>query len=186
MSSGVYWGCASRRKLEELPVVGSHVPLGQVRELKVEEVPGPPQLAGMAEPLIELARMRSVEDRQPIDDLGVGHRERPGGGSAPVVTDDQRAFRTPLPDQTADVGGQFARAVGGDALRLGRQVVPPQVGRDNAEARGRKRRDLPPPAIPELREAVEQNEQRTVAGLNVMQPYVPGLSVAFPNLGLAV
>ena len=170
--------------LQELPVVGLRVVLGQIRELEVEEVPGPSQLAGVAQPLVELARMGRVEDGQPVDDLGMVHRERPGGGSTPVVADHERGLGAALLDEPADVGGQLVGAVGGDAVRLGRQVVAAQVGRDDAEARCRERRDLPPPAVPELREAVQQDDQRPVAGLDVMQPHVADLGVALPKFGL--
>jgi hypothetical protein len=49
-----------------------------------------------------------------------------------------------------------------------------------------RRRDLQPPAVPELREAVQQNDERPVAGLDVMQPHVPDIGVAVPEFGPAV
>jgi hypothetical protein len=171
--------------LQELPIVGTHVALGQIRQLEVKEVPRPPQLAGVAQPLIELARMGRVKNGQPIDDLGMVHRQRPRSGSTPVVADHERRLGPALPDQTADVGGQLAGAVSRDAVRLRRQVVTPQVGRDDAKARRRQRRDLQPPAIPELRETMQQNDQRPVAGLDVMQPHLPHLGIALPNFGPA-
>ena len=130
--------------------------------------------------------MRRVEDGQPVDDLGVVHRERPSGGAAPVVAHHQRGLGAALVDETVDVGRQLAGAVGADAVRLGGQVVAAQVGRDDAEAGCRERRDLPPPAVPELREAVQQNDQRPVAGLDVVQPHVADIGVALPKLGPAV
>jgi hypothetical protein len=62
--------------------------------------------------------MGRVEDGQPIHDLRVVHRGGPGGGSAPVVTDQQRGLGTEFSDQTADVGGQLVGGVGRDAGRL--------------------------------------------------------------------
>src|SRR6185437_6973871 len=59
------------------------------------------------------------------------------------------------------------------------QVVAAHVGRDDAEARRRERLDLPPPAVPELGEAVQQDDQRPLAGLDVVQLHVAGLGVAF-------
>ena len=168
--------------LEKLPVVDLYMVLGQPRKLEVEEVPGPPQLAGVPQPLVELARMGRIEDGEPVDDLGMVHRERPGGGSAPVVADHQRGLGTALLDETADVIGQVGGAVGVDAVRLGRQVVPPQVGRDDPEARCRERRDLQSPAVPELREAVQQNDQRTCTGLDVMQVHIADFRVTLPKL----
>jgi hypothetical protein len=102
------------------------------------------------------------------------------------VAGHQRGFGAALLDETADVGGQLVGAVGLDPVGLGGQVVAAQVGRDDAEARCRERRDLPPPAVPELREAVQENDQRPVAGLDVMQPHVPDVGVTLPKLGISV
>ena len=44
------------------------------------------------QPLVQLARVGGVEDREPVDGLGVVHRERPGDGAAPVVSDQHRGF----------------------------------------------------------------------------------------------
>ena len=46
--------------------------------------------------------------------------------------------------------------------------------------------DLPPPAEPELREAVQQDDQRPVSRLDVMQLHVADVGVALPELGPAV
>ena len=172
--------------LEELPVLRAHVVLGQVWEREVEEVPGPRELAGVAQSLVELARMGRVEDDQTVHDLGVVHRRGPGGGSAPVVTDQQRGLGAAFADEIAHVGGQLVGGVSREAVGLRRQVVAAQVGRDHAETRRRERRDLQPPAVPELREAVQQDDQRPVAGLDVMQPHVADLGVALPKFGPAV
>jgi hypothetical protein len=79
----------------------------------------------------------------------------------------------------SDVGGQLAGVVGLDAVRLGWQVVAARVGCDDAESRRCERLDLPPPAVPELREAVPQNDQRPIACLDVMQSLLADLGVSF-------
>jgi len=67
------------------------------------------------------------------------------------------------------------------------QIATPQVGRDYSVARFRERRDLQPPAVPELREAVQQDDQRPVAGLDVMELHVVAdLGVALLKLGRVV
>jgi hypothetical protein len=43
--------------------------------------------------------MGRVEDGQPVDDLGVVHRERPGGGSTPVVAGHERGLGAALLDE---------------------------------------------------------------------------------------
>src|SRR4029078_11970693 len=72
-----------------------------------------------------------------------------------------------LMDKTADVLGRLVGGVLGEALQPRRQVVAAQVGSDDAEAPPHDRCDLLPPAVPELREAVQQDDQWSVAGLDV-------------------
>ena len=121
-----------------------------------------------------------------VDDLGVVHRQGPRDRSAPVVADDHRGLGAELADETADVVGQLVGRVVGEAVRLRRQVVAAQVGRDDAEARLDERCDLLPPAVPELREAVQQEDQWPVAGLDVVQLHVADLGVALAKAGADV
>ena len=83
--------------------------------------------------------MGRVEDGESVDDLGMIHRDGPGDGSAPVVTDHHRGLGAELSDETADVGGEQVDAVGLEVLRLRRQVVATRVGGDHPEARRRER-----------------------------------------------
>ena len=62
--------------------------------------------------------MGCVEDGQPVHDLGMVHRGGPGGGSAPVVTHQQRGLGPAFADEIADVGGQLVGVVRRDAIRL--------------------------------------------------------------------
>ena len=126
--------------------------------------------------------MGRVEDGQTVHDLGVVHRRSPGGGSAPVVADHPRGLGAAFADEIAHVGGQLAGGVSREAVGLRRQVVAAQVGCDHAETGRRERRDLQPPAVPELREAVQQDDQRPVPGLDVMEPHVADFGVALPKL----
>jgi hypothetical protein len=125
--------------------------------------------------------MGRVEDGQAVDDLGVVHRGSPGGGSAPVVADQQRGLGAALVDEIAYVVRQLAGCVSRGAVGLRGQVVAAQVGRDHTETGRRERRDLQPPAVPELREAVQQDDQRPVAGLDVVELHVVSdVGVALP------
>src|SRR4051794_19767102 len=172
--------------LEELPVLRAHVVLGQIWEREVEEVPGPRELAGVTQSLVQLARMGRVENGQPVHHLGVVHRRSPGGGPAPVVAHQRRGLGTELVDEIAHVVGQLGGGVRRGAVGLRRQVVAAQVGRDHAETGRREGLDLQPPPEPELREAVQQHDQRAVAGLGVVQPHVTDLGVAFSKFSPAV
>jgi hypothetical protein len=62
---------------EEVPVVGVHDGLGQVREVEEEEVPGLAELARVVQPLRELPRVGGVEDGQPVHHLGVAQATLP-------------------------------------------------------------------------------------------------------------
>jgi hypothetical protein len=99
------------------------------------------------------------------------------------VTDDHRGVGAELVDEAANVVGQLVGRVRREAVRLRRQVVAAQIGRDDAEARLHERGDLLPPAVPELREAVQQNNEWPVAGLDVVQHHVADLGVALAKVG---
>ena len=72
----------------------------------------------MAQAFLELARMGRVEDGEPVDHLGVIHRDGPGDASPPVVTDQQRGLGTAFSDEAADIGGEQVDAVSLEALWL--------------------------------------------------------------------
>ena len=131
----------------------------------------------MVQSLRQLPRMGGVEDGEAVHDLRMGHRGGPGDAAAPVVPGQQRGLGAAFVDETGDVAGQLVDVVGMDAVWLGGQVVAAQVGGDDPESRRRQRCDLPPPAIPELGEAVQQHDQRPLTSLHVMQPLVADLGI---------
>ena len=176
----------AQEALEEPPVPAARTALGQPRELEVEEVPGPQELTRVAQSFVQPPRMGRVQDDEAVDDLRVVRRQGPRDGAAPVVTDHHRGLGTELADEAADVAGELVGGVGGVAVRPRRQVVAAQVGRDDAEARLHERCDLLPPAVPELREAVQQDDQWPVAGLDVVQLHVADLGVALAKAGVGV
>jgi hypothetical protein len=85
-------------------------------------------------------------------------------------------------DEAADVGGEHVDGVGLEVLGLRRKVVATRIGRDDAKTRRRERRDLEPPTEPELRKAVQQNDQGAVTGLDVMQLHIADFGVTLPKL----
>ena len=106
--------------------------------------------------------------------------------SAPVVSGQQRGLGAAFVDQTADVGGQLADVVRRDAVRFRGQVIAAHIRYDDPEARRRQRLDLLPPAVPELGEAVQQDEQRPLTGLHVMQPLIADLGIALTKFAAVV
>ena len=139
----------------------------------------------MVQSLREPPRMGGVEDGESVDHLGVVHRSRPGDRSAPVVTDQLRGLGTEVSDEAADVGGEQVDGVGLEVLWLRGQVVATRVGSDDPKTRRGERGDLEPPAEPELREAVQENDQRpiAIAGLDVMQRHVADVGVTLSKVG---
>jgi hypothetical protein len=90
--------------------------------------------------------------------------------------------RAEVVEQGAQVAGEAVDAVGADASRFAGAVVAAQVGSDDAVAGGGQRRDLSPPAPPELRKAVQQDDRRAVcrAGLDNVQARPRGVEGAAP------
>ncbi len=101
-------------------------------------------------------------------------RRVPGERAAPVVADDVGArlalFAGEEADEALEVAEQRLDPVGAYAARLLGQVVPAQVGRDGAEARGGERRDLVPPRVPEFGKAVQEDDERALALLHPVEP----------------
>ena len=89
--------------------------------------------------------------------------------------------RAALVDQLGDVARELRQRVRRPPARLGGQVVAAQVGRDDAEPGLGQRRDLVPPAVPELREAVQEHDQRAFALLDVVQADGSELGVALTH-----
>jgi hypothetical protein len=126
--------------------------------------------------------MGGVEDGESVDNLGVVHRDGPGNAPAPVVADQERRLGTEPFNEAADVVGEQIDPILLEALRLRRQVDATRVRGDDPKTCCHERRDLQPPTEPELREAVQQNDQRPVTGLDVMQGLVADLGITLPKL----
>ena len=98
------------------------------------------------------------------------------------MTDQERGLGTELSDEVADVGGEQVDGVVLEVLWLRRQVVATRVGGDDPKTRRRERLDLSPPTEPELREAMQEDDQRPVTGLDVMLALIADLGVTLPKL----
>ena len=70
-----------------------------------------------------------------------------------------------------DVAGEAVEGVALKTFRLVAEVVAALVRRDDAQSGGGERPELMPPAVPELRKAVQQDRRRAVrrAGFDDMQ-----------------
>src|ERR1700722_12138659 len=117
-----------------------------------------------------------------VNAVSAGLIQTPVTPAAPVVTGHHRGVGAALVDETADVVGQLADVVGGDAPPLPRKVVGPRVRCDEADPRLRERLDLLPPGVPELGEPVQQDDERSLAGLDVVQPLVAYLGVTLTKI----
>ena len=106
--------------------------------------------------------------------MGGGHR--PGEQAADVGADDHRVGLAERRDQRGDVGGQVRRVVA--ARRFVARAVAAQVDGDGVVAGVGQVDQLLVPGPPELREAVQQQHERTGAGLGDVQRDAVGLDGA--------
>lgn len=75
-------------------------------------------------------------------------------------------------DQRAHVARELVARVLRDPARLRGEVVAAHVGRDDAKTRRRKRGDLMPPAVPELRKAMQKDHERPMTSFYIVQANV--------------
>jgi hypothetical protein len=92
------------------------------------------------------------------------------------VADDDGVALAQRADERGDVAGRRRQVVA--ARRLVAGAVAAQVGRDRPEPGRGEGGQLRPPGPPELREAVQQQDQRTLPGLGQVQPDTVGRGVA--------
>src|SRR5690242_4931698 len=114
------------------------------------------------------------------------HRGRPRDRPAPVVTNQQRRLGATFPDETTNVCGQSIAVVVRDSAGSRGQVVAAHVRHDDTKPGRYERLDLTPPAEPELGKAVQQNNERSIAGFNIMQLNVIELGVALTESALLI
>ncbi len=89
-----------------------------------------------------------------------------------------RALGLQSADQASDIVGEPIDVVGVYAGRLGRQVIAAQIGSDHPKTGRCQRRNLVAPGVPMLGKAMQQDDQRLVAKLDVVQSKVAKLGVA--------
>ena len=119
----------------------------------------------------ERLRVRRIEDREPFDTLAVARRRPPGDEPAPVVPDEAHPVASERIGEGDDVAGEAVEGVALKTLRLVAEVVAALVRRDDAQSGGGERPELMPPAVPELRKAVQQDRRPALgrAGFDDMQ-----------------
>src|SRR6185436_19394481 len=131
------------------------------------------QLQFLAEGAAQFARercgMRDVEDHELAQQLRMRHREVPRGERAPIVADEDARRAAESLDQRADVVDDLRHPIRVDVARLRRLSVTAHVGCDCAEARASERGELMPPGVAEFGEAVEEDDQWSVALLDEVQ-----------------
>jgi hypothetical protein len=161
----------AKRVLEQGVAAGTEDGLGQPGKLEEEHVRGSQQLRRVAQLASEGRRVGGVEDDQLVDRRRVAHRQVPGDAAAPVVSGDDRAPFAEVVDQAGDVVRQGFDHVAAHTRRLRRGVIAAHVRSDDAVAGRGQRRDLISPGVPELGEAVQQDDERAGAGFDVVQPH---------------
>jgi hypothetical protein len=126
--------------------------------------------------------MMDVEDCEPLDDLAVVHRRKPGHNSTPVMTSQEGSLATALDDQIADIPRQEINVVGRHARGLRGEVVAAHIWCDDPKASLGKGGDLVAPAVPELRKAMQQDDQGSLTCFDVMQSHLVKVGIALPHI----
>ena len=112
-----------------------------------------------AEVRAERLWVRRIEDREPFDTLAVERRRPPCDKPAPVVPDEAHPVASERIGEGDDVAGEAIERVAPKTLRLVAEVVAALVRRDDAQSGGGEGPELMPPAVPELRKAVQQDRR---------------------------
>src|SRR5919107_1473019 len=81
-------------------------------------------------------------------------------------------------DQALHVASQQVDAVSLHSRWFVREVVAAHIRSDYPETGLDQRWDLMPPLIPELWEAVQEQHERSLPRLDVVQPHIPQIGVA--------
>lgn len=137
----------------------------QPRELEEKHVPAAEKLARpRAEELAHHGRVRDVEDNKFGNALRMQQGGAPGDGGSPVMSGEKDCFLAELVGDRDDVGNEFRDGVSCYSQRRAAEVVATLVGHDDAKSCRGQRLDLPAPAIPEFRKAVEENDNGAVLG----------------------
>ena len=127
------------------------------------------QLRRSCRGLVRHARRRTggcgaVEDRQPLDQFRVSHGQPPRDDAAPVVPDHARLLHAERSDDGCGVVGEPVDGIVRNPRWLVAGVVAALVEGDDVVSGVGERADLVPPAVPELGEAVEQQDGRSGPG----------------------
>ncbi|MCY1418466.1 hypothetical protein D9M71_340270 [compost metagenome] len=85
------------------------------------------------------------------------------------MPDDDRGLFAQSRHQTHHVADGLTHVIGFDGIRSVRLAKAALIGNDNSIAGFDQRHDLAPPHVPEVGKAVQQNDQRALALIDVMQ-----------------
>jgi hypothetical protein len=124
--------------------------------------------------------MRHRGHREPAHQLGAHHGRRPRQIAAEVMPDQGRVGLAEGPYDPGDVEREVRRVVA--ARRTVAAADASQIHRDRAEARVGECDQLMPPGPPELRKAVQQQDQRPVAHLGDVETRAVGGDIPVTHL----
>src|SRR5215469_7738112 len=114
--------------------------------------------------------MGNIEDDQALCLRRKVHSELPGDGPTPVVTDNDSFVSSKMANESLNVSYQVAHRVVLTSLRFIAQIVATQIERNDLET-GSKRDHLVAPGIPKVGEAMDQDDQRSLAYTGVVDGY---------------
>jgi hypothetical protein len=116
--------------------------------------------------------MRGVDHREPLDLLGLPGGHPPGDDPAPIVADHGSAGTSGRIDRPLHIIRERVEGIGRDRSGFFAAGVAALIGDEEPEAGIGQGTDLGSPAVPELREAVQQDHRRPIfrAQLDDMKP----------------
>src|SRR5919108_1910505 len=116
------------------------------------------------------AYVGDAEQDDSLEDVRPQQGAVPGDGSPPVVADDGRPLLPQGMHEPHDISRQLEDVIGLDGLGPVGMAIATLVRCHHAVPRRRQRRQLVPPGVPTLREAMAQDDQRALALLGDMHP----------------
>jgi len=106
--------------------------------------------------------MRGIQRREEAQTGGMLPGQPPTNQSAPIVPNYGECLLAEAIGEPYDIGRKVVEIIVAGAFGLVAEIVASLIGRDDVESKLRERRDLVPPAIPELGESVEEEYQRSI------------------------
>lgn len=155
---------AAAREMREDAEVGAGP--GLLKVMQVQEVIARDRGESRTGPAPGTPGAGIVQDDDGPDPAGMAQRHFPGQLGTEIEPDEHGPVGPAGVDQAGDVTADLRRTVGGDVRRSGGPAISAQV-RGECVVPGGDSRELVAPGVPQVREAMAQDDRDSVAGLGI-------------------